>query len=140
MQDLVTFLSNHTVLTTAMVIVLVLLFIVEFLRARRATFTLSPTQATQKINHENAVVIDMRSNEAFRKGHIIDSYSMSADDMKKNPKKLEKFRAKPLILVCNLGTESQKMAPQLIKQGYNTYTINGGIRAWAEAQMPLVKE
>lgn len=140
MQDLVNFLSNHAALTAAMSIVVVLLFVVEFMRAKRATFNITPAQATQKINRDNAVVIDMRSNEAFRKGHIIDAISMTMDDLKKNPKKLDKYRNKPLILVCNLGNESQKMAPTLIKQGFNTYSIAGGIRAWSDAQMPLIKE
>lgn len=140
MQDLMTFLTNHSYLSAAMALVIFLLFIVEFLRAKRATFSITPTQATQKINHDNAVIIDIRSSDAFKKGHIIDSYSMTADELKKNPKKLDKFRAKPIIFVDNVGTDSQKLAPLFIKQGFNTYSITGGIRAWMDAQMPLVKE
>ena len=140
MQDLITFFGNHPLLSMAAAVVLVLVFIVELLRAKRNTFNISPTSAVQLINHQNAVVIDIRPNDIYRKGHIIDAQSISQQEMKNSLKKLEKFKNKPIIIVCSAGIESQKVAALLLKQGYNAFSLTGGIRAWNNAGMPLVKE
>lgn len=139
MQELFKFISNHSLLSIAAVGVFILIIIIELLRARRMTFNLSPNQATQKINHDQAVVIDLRNKELFKQSHIIDAYSLTADEIKQFPKKLEKFKLRPLILVGNTNMESQKIASGLLKAGYNAYSLSGGMRNWIEAQMPVVK-
>lgn len=140
MHEFITFLSSHSVLTAAIIVVLFSVMIVEFFRAKRSNFEVKPIQAIQLINHDNAVVIDIRSNEHYRKGHIINAYSMNAQDLNQSVKKLEKFWTRPILIVCGTGAESQKLAASLLKRGYNAYSISGGIRAWSEAQMPLIKE
>lgn len=139
MQDFITFFSNHLALTSAAIFVFALLTIIEFMRAKRATYSLNPTQMTQLINHQHAVVIDIRGAEQYRQGHVIDALSMTATDLNNNGKKLEKFKNKPLIVVCPSGNESQKIAALLLKRGYNAYSLAGGMRAWRTAQMPEVK-
>jgi len=140
MQELTTFITSHPLLSVATLVVLLLVMIIEFIRTKRNSFNINPTQVTRLINHENAIVIDIRQNEAYRKGHVINAYSMNFKDIHQNPKKLEKFKNRPIIVVSNTNTESQKIAALLLKQGYNAYSLNGGMRAWSEAQMPLVKE
>lgn len=139
MQDLTTFIANHMGLTYAFAIVVILLFIVEILRSRRNAFNIDVPQAVHLMNRENAVVIDIRPAEQFQKGHILDAMPLPASDMAKSAQKLEKFRKKPLIIVCQSGIQSQKIAALLIKQGYNTYSLAGGLRAWSEANMPITK-
>lgn len=140
MQDFITFLSNHPMLTLAAIILLILLMIIEFIRAKRSGGNISPLQVTQMINHDNAVLIDLRPNDVYRNGHIIDALSMTMKDVTENTKKIEKFKSRPIIIVCQTGTESQKIAALLLKRGYNAHALAGGMRAWSEAQMPLVKE
>lgn len=140
MQDLITFISNHPFLSLGAAIALVLVMLVELMRARRNVFNITPAQTTQLINRENAVVIDIRPDETYRKGHIIDAHAMMLHDIRQNPKKLEKFKNRPIIVVANASNESQKIAALLLKHGYNAYSLAGGMRAWSEAQMPLVKE
>lgn len=140
MQDVITFITQHTLLTYAFAATLVLLMIVEFLRLKRNNFRITIQEAVQLINHDHAVILDTRPNDQYRKGHVIDAISLSSNDILSTPGKIEKFRAKPIIIVCNTGIEAQKIAPQLLKRGYNAYALAGGIRAWTEANMPLVKE
>ena len=127
-------------LSLATAIIFVLLVIVELMRNKRQGFQLTPLQTTQKINHDHAVILDIRPNDTYRKGHILDAQSWTTKDIKENTKKLEKLKNKPIILVCQLGGESQKVAALLIKQGYNAYSLAGGMRSWNEAQLPLIKE
>jgi rhodanese-related sulfurtransferase len=140
MQELTTFLSNHMALTYALAIVLVLLMIIEFFRLKRHAFRVNTSQAIQLINREHAVILDIRSPDLFQKGHIIDAQLLTSKEILENPKKIERFKNKPIILVCSTGNESQKVTLSLIKQGYNVYLLSGGIRAWTEAALPLVKE
>lgn len=140
MQDFMTFLSNHLTLTYTLAATLLLLMVVEFLRLKRHNVSIDVPKAVQLINREQAVVIDIRPKDLYRKGHIIDAHSISAKEMQENTKKMDKFKTRPLILVCARGNESQKITILLRKQGYNAYSLSGGISAWITTELPLVKE
>ncbi len=140
MRDILLFLQNHWVLFSAVFFVMFLLMIVELLRAQRGASRLSPQLATQFMNHKNAVVIDLRPVEAFREGHILDSVSIPFSDLATKNKKLDKYKSKPLILVCANGLDSPRAATQLAKLGLNPMILAGGIRSWRDADMPLVKD
>lgn len=140
MQDFMTFLSHHPMLSLAVAVVFVLVTFVELTRARRNVFNVTPVRAVHLINRENAAVIDLRANEHYRKGHVIDAIPMTIQEIKETPKKLEKFRSRPIIMVDETGNETQKIATLLLKQGYNAFSLAGGMRAWNEAQLPLVRE
>ena len=140
MQDLITFLNHHMTETYALAVILVLVMIVEYFRLKRNNFTIDVTKAISLINRENAAVIDLRSKETYLKGHILDAHVLNAREMEDNPKKLEKFRTKPMILVCATGLESQKVAASWTKKGYNVYSLSGGIRSWTDAGLPIIKE
>lgn len=139
MQDFTVFLSHHPYLSTAFIVVLVIVFLLEWIRARRNVFNLTSARVTHLLNRENAVVIDIRAQDAYKSGHILNSHCMKPDEIKQNPKKLEKFRGNPIIIVAAGGNEAQKLAAFLLKNGYNAYSLAGGIPAWIEAQLPLVK-
>jgi rhodanese-related sulfurtransferase len=140
MQELITFINHHLLLSAVTAIVLLLVLIVEMLRAKRRGAAMTPARVTQMINREQAVILDLRAQEIFRKGHIIDAISMTPQEVQENSKKLEKYKNKPIVLVCAMGMESQKTAALLQKQGYNVCCLSGGMRAWTNAEMPVVKE
>lgn len=140
MQDVMTFISQHSLLALGIAIIFVLLLIIEMMRAKQNLKQLTPQQAVQLINHQHANILDIRPNESYRQGHIIDAQSVTVKDLEENNKKIEKYKTKPVIIVCPTGSESQKVAAFMIKHGYNAYSIAGGLRAWNEAQLPLIKE
>ncbi len=140
MQAYLDFFTSHSYLTSALVGVLILLLIVEFLRYQRRGDQIDPAGAVRLMNHENAVVIDVRSIDHFKKGHIINAQSLPAANLAKERFKLEKIKTKPLIIVCQLGMECQKVATTLRKEGYNAVPLKGGMRAWQDAQLPIIKE
>ena len=139
MQDISVFIAHHLTLTYALAIVLVALMALEFVRLKKQAVRIDPSKAVQLINKENAIVIDVRPADNFKSGHIIDAQSLPGNSLTENPKKIERFRAKPLIIVCTNGIESQKIASTLLKQGFNAYSLAGGISAWSTAEMPLIK-
>lgn len=138
MQDIMVFMQNHWSLSAALLAVLVILVFLEFIKQKRNVTDLSPARVTQLINRDNAVVIDLRNTDGYGSGHIIDAVSIPASTIKSS-NKLEKFKTKPIILTCATGLDSQRTAPLLTKQGYNVFTLAGGLRAWKESGLPLVK-
>jgi rhodanese-related sulfurtransferase len=138
MQDITSFITNHPLLSAATFFVFILVMLIELIRAKGNVFNITPAKVTQLINRENAVIVDIRQAESFKKGHIIDAQNMQASDILKDSKKLDKLRTKPVIIVGNTGQDSQKIAAFLLKHGYNAYSLSGGMRAWSEAQMPLI--
>ena|SRR3990167_6933424 len=140
MQDITIFIAQHTVLSLALIAIIILLLFIEFSRVRSKNFAITPAQLTLKINHDHAVIIDTRSPELYRQGHIIHAQAMTAEDIANHPKKLDKFKQRPLIIVSSTDAEAKKIAALLIKQGYNAYSLMGGMRSWGEAQMPIVRD
>jgi rhodanese-related sulfurtransferase len=136
MQTLMAFLVNHMMLTGGMVIVLVLLLIVEGLRAAQSKQGASVPEAVRLINREHALVIDLRPATLFQKGHILNAQMGAAKTLPDDLKKFEKYKHKPIILVCQLGQESQQIASR-ITHNAGLYYLVGGMRAWTEANMPV---
>lgn len=98
-------------------------------------------QATMLINKEDAVVVDIRAEKDFKSGHIIGSKQLKAEDVRTaNFGKLEKFKDRPIIVVCNMGNTAVTTANKMAKQGFsNVSVLTGGISAWQGASLPLSK-
>ena len=139
MQEFMTFAHQHWLLSLTFILVVVGLLIIEFFKQRQGTTALSPNQVTQLMNHNDAVVIDVRSNILFNDGHIIGAQSVPLTEFNEKTKKLDKFKTKPVVVVCQLGNESPRAADTLREQGFNVFTLAGGLRSWLDANMPLVK-
>lgn len=138
MGQLGQFITNHWALWLALVVVLSLVLINELHSQKKRAKELSPNAAIDLINHENAVVIDLREPELFRAGHIIGAICTPTDDF--SQKRMEKYKTKPLILVCARGLQSGVIATKLRTQGFTQPMIlAGGISAWQAAGLPLVK-
>jgi rhodanese-related sulfurtransferase len=139
MQDIVLFLQHHLLLTSLFGGILLLLFIVEFIKLQRNANKVSPAQAVQLMNRDKASVIDLRDKEAFAAGHIVNSTSLPYAELSVKLKKIQKFKSQPVVVVCNVGTDSARAATLLIQQGFQVHILSGGISAWRNAGMPLVK-
>lgn len=139
MQEFLAFMQHHALLSIALIAALLLLFILEFIRLKQSARQLSPAEATRLINRQDAIVIDLRSVEAFDNGHIVGAVSLP--DIKNATTKLvNKYKNQPIILVCSNGLESSKIAPQLKEQGLMVYVLAQGLQSWKNAELPLVKK
>ncbi|KTD32957.1 rhodanese-related sulfurtransferase [Legionella nautarum] len=132
------FITNHWGLWLALVVILLLIFINELLTQRKRAKEISPQAAVNLINHEDAMVVDLREVDAFRKGHIIDAVRATPDDFAQQ--RMDKYKAKTLILVCARGLQSAQLAAKLQAEGFSkSMVLAGGIAAWQTAELPLVK-
>lgn len=135
--QLTEFVGNHYLLSLAFLVVLTLLIVTEGRKAGRA---LSTQQATNLINRENAIVLDLRPKKDFSAGHIIDAINIPFDSLTKRMSELDKYKGKPLLLICANGQHSGPCAKQLKAAGHdNVSRLNGGISSWRADSLPLVK-
>ena len=133
------FFTNHLLLVMAFFAILAMLIGGELRRRFSNVREITPGEATRMLNHENAIMVDMRSDKEYREGHIVNAMHTPAD---KNGTrgKLEKYRDRSLIVYCRSGQQSAKLSGQLSKQGYTSvYNLKGGVLAWQQADLPLSK-
>ena len=116
-------------------------FLVVFteLRRKRAGVVNVEPQTAVKLMNADAVVLDLRSPEAFARGHIVNARNIPFDELSANKEKLEKMKSKPIVAVCDAGMTSSRVVESLRKSGVESvYGLKGGINAWSQANLPLV--
>ena len=98
------------------------------------------TIATQMINKRNAVVVDIREAAEFAKGHLPQAKSAPLSDLAARSAGLAKDKSVPIIVVCQTGQSSGKAHAALKEAGYSeVYSLDGGLAAWQQAGLPVVK-
>lgn len=141
MQQYIEFFSSHPILSAVWVVLFVMLM-VSIIKSRfSAVKQLSPTELTLQVNRDDAVVIDIRAEADFAKGHITGARHLALSDIEKQQLAgLEKHKAQPIIVVCQAGMTAQKAAASLIKQGFSKVSVlQGGMSGWTGASLPVVK-
>jgi rhodanese-related sulfurtransferase len=114
-QQLIEFAGNHTLLVLALFAILVMLAGSEIQQRLSKVKAVSPAEATRLLNHENATVIDMRSDKDYRDGHIVNAVQMP-DGKGEFPAALNKHRERPVIVYCQRGQQSTAVCNRLSKQ------------------------
>ena len=116
-------------------------FLVVFMELRRKAsgiINLDPSEVVRLLNAD-AVVIDLRSAEAFARGHIVNAKNIPHDELEANQDKVAKLKAKSIVAVCESGTTSSRVVAALRKTGNESvFGLRGGINAWTQASLPLV--
>ena len=99
---------------------------------------LTPAEATLLMNREDALVLDVRETGEWGAGHITGARHITLGQLDKRLSELEKFKEKPIIVVCATGNRSSSACGQLKKHGFGkVYSLGGGISAWRDASLPL---
>lgn len=138
MEQLSQFAIHHWELCTAFIAIFLLILINELISQKKASLSLSPQSAVEKINHDDATVLDIRSQELFSAGHIINALRVNSNDF--DQPRLQKYKTKPIIIVCAKGIEAHALGNKLKSQGFtNAMVLAGGLTAWQAAGLPLIK-
>ncbi len=139
MDQVSQFVTRHWQLVVVFAVMLVIIMLYEYIMMKKQGKTISTAQAIEQINHFSAVVIDLRTAEIYKKGHIIGAIRANLDDFALP--KMRQYKDTPLILVCARGVESQAASAPLRAQGFTqVMVLSGGISAWQTANLPLVKK
>jgi rhodanese-related sulfurtransferase len=110
------------------------------MRPFRAGREVSVVEAVQLINRKDALVIDLRDTGEYEAGHIAGARHVPEKQLAERLKDLEKFKGRPLIVVCRTGTRSGVAVQVLRRNGFaEAVSLGGGVGAWDQAGMPLEK-
>ena len=113
----------------------------NFLRsggARPARIT--PTEAVARASKGELVVIDVREQAEYVGGHVADARHLPLADLANRAGELDKFKAGPVLVVCQTGARSGGACRTLEKLGFaKVHSLEGGVAAWSEAGLPLKK-
>jgi rhodanese-related sulfurtransferase len=92
-----------------------------------------------RLINNDAVVIDLRSVDAFAKGHIVSARNIPSDELESRLTSLESIKARPVVAVCESGISSTKAVNTLKMAGFESvYGLQGGMTAWGSAGLPVV--
>ncbi|WP_428772714.1 rhodanese-like domain-containing protein [Vibrio sp.] len=141
MQEYIEFFQQNMIMSLVWVGLLVAL-IMNIVKSSTAAYKeVSAQQVTQLINRENGVVVDIRSKDEFKQGHITDAVHILPSDIKSgNLGNLESRKSDPIIVVCKSGQTAQESANLLAKAGFEQVKLlKNGLMAWNEANLPLVR-
>ena len=140
MEQFIEFGTNHLVLVSAWTIVFGAL-VWNLVANPGGKFNIEPVDATAKINHEEAVVVDVRSMKEFKDGHIINAQNIPLNGFADNLKQIEKHKSKPIIVACRSGSRSNAACNSLRKAGFeNVFNLRGGMMAWESANLPVKRK
>lgn len=100
----------------------------------------TPSQAVMLLNRQHAVMIDVRESAELESGLIENSKHIPLSELGKRLGEIEKFKSKPVILICETGARSGKALNELRKAGFTqAFNLGGGLKAWKDAGQTLVK-
>ncbi len=138
MDKFLEFSGNHTLLVLALIISFFVLVFSELRRKASGLINIEATEAVRLINND-AVVLDLRSVDAFSKGHIVSSRSIPLDELDAKLNSLEAVKSKSIIAVCDNGITSTKAVNTLRAAGFESvYGLKGGMSGWSQAGLPVV--
>ena len=121
------------------IVIPLIVSIVVFLRIEkvRKASILDPQQVIFYLNRKNATLIDIRNSKEFSEGKISQAKHVGPDiDLCK--KEISKSYEKPIIIICQNGNYSLRMAADLKKENINVFTMKGGINSWRGENLPLI--
>ncbi|PKY10695.1 sulfurtransferase [Acidithiobacillus marinus] len=137
---LLTFAQAQWPLLLVAVALIVMIFKGPLTRKAAGISEVDAKAAVQLINHEEAVVIDVREQNEWAQGHLPGARHIPLGDLPKYMKELEKHRGHHVICQCASGMRSARAAASLKKAGFDKiYSLKGGIGAWRSAGLPVEK-
>ncbi|ALM54436.1 rhodanese-like domain-containing protein [Halomonas huangheensis] len=138
-DQLFEFVQNHPLLVAAFAAVLTAWLIYELRNANAGGVTTS--EATQLVNREEAVILDIRDKNDFKAGHIAGARNIPQSSLDSRMAELDKFKSVPVIVVCKHGQSSGAVQAKLKKAGFErTLKMRGGMTQWQSDSLPIVKK
>jgi len=111
--------------------------VIKHLIRGKGYHAITPPQISQKLaeNGSETLVIDLREEKEYQKGHIKGSLSRPFDDFLRDVVRDEKYSndlKREIILVCDTGSLSKVVAAIMAEdEGFKkVYSLNGGMRRW----------
>ena len=74
----------------------------------------------KKLGKEGAILLDVRSPQEYKEGHLNGAISLPEYEIRENVEKILKNKKEVIIVYCSSGSRSKKAQKELIEMGYET--------------------
>ncbi|TSJ90602.1 rhodanese-like domain-containing protein [Gilliamella apicola] len=140
--EIIPFIKNHLLLSLGWVVLFVAIIVLTVKSKLSKVKIINNAQAINMMNNQNAVIVDIRSADSFKKGHITESHNILPIDIKNaSAKTIDKFKDNIIIVVDDNGLTSASIGEVLVKQGFlQVFTLKDGIAGWNGENLPLVRK
>jgi rhodanese-related sulfurtransferase len=140
MEQLLQHFSSHPFLASAAALLALAVLAFELRQRAHAAAAVSPTEAVRLMN-DGAVLVDVRSMNQFKDGHIAGARSLPGDQIAEGARALDKLRDKTVITCCDSGITSGAAARKLTELGFKqVYNLRGGLSAWRQDNLPVARD
>ena len=117
------------------------IFLFAYSEMNKGGKKIEPNELTQLVNKESAILIDLRKKEDYENGHIMTALNYPHQEFDNQMHELEKFKDRPIILVCDMGRNSANIGEKLKKAEFEkTFRLNGGMMTWTQENLPVVQK
>lgn len=138
MDRIIEFTGNNPVLMLGLVGSFLLLIFYEIKQKAVGLLNVDTATAVSLINN-GAMVLDLRSKEAFGQGHIVNAKNVPQDEFEAKRDKLLGSKDKALVAVCDSGLSAKRLVGSLRRAGFESaFNLKGGMAAWNQAGLPVV--
>lgn len=141
MEQLIAFASNNGMLSAVWVALVVMIIVTTVKMKLSPVKQISTQDLTLLMNREDGVALDIRKEKEFKAGHILDALNIPSEKVSENGfANLEKYKGKPIIVVCAAGMSAVQIANNLHKGGFTRVSVlKGGMNSWTGAGLPVAK-
>ena len=123
-----------------LILLLVVLPRIASWRRGKGRPVLDPVQVDELIMGSGALVVDLRSAESFRTGHIRGCLHVPFSELQQRFTTPDPKASRALILVDETDEISHQAFDLLTRRGFTwLYVMQGGMKAWRRANRPLAK-
>ncbi len=139
MDRLLDYFTNHPLLAGGLLAMAVVVLAYEIRERGAAAFAIAPNEAIRLAN-AGAVLVDLRSANQFKDGHIAGARNLPGDQIAADPKALSRLADKTVVLYCDTGSTTAAAQRTLNQAGVkNVFSLRGGLAAWKQENLPVVK-
>ena len=89
---------------------------------------ISISDAMKRTYEQKGILIDVRSPESYRRGHLPMAENVPLEDIMEG--KYQPTVDLPIFLYCDTGSSSMLAARKLDEEGKKTFSVAGGIRSY----------
>ena len=139
MDRLLDYSINHPLLAGGLVLMTFIVLGYEIRQRAALASAVAPNEAIRLVN-SGAVLVDLRSANQFKDGHIAGAKNLPGDQLAADPKAVGKLTAKTVVLYCGDGATTAAAQRTLARAGVaNVFSLRGGLAAWKQENLPVVK-
>lgn len=140
MNRFLEFATAHPLLIAAIVVAALIAVVLEIRHRATGSGSVGPTEAVLMAN-QGALMLDVRNDEQYAEGHIIDARHVRGSDLESSADALKKYKEKAVVVYCDTGGTSGAAARVLRSKGFTkVVNLRGGLQAWKQENLPLVRE